>query len=72
MGLTTESVERRLVLPADAGWIDLSHWGGQGGSCAFFGHTLPQAKHSAQEIDPGHKDHEARWDKERTQTGAPH
>lgn len=24
MGLTTESVERRLVLPADAGWISVT------------------------------------------------
>ena len=37
--------------------LALSHRSGQGGSCAFFGHTVPQAKHSAQEIDPGHQHH---------------
>ncbi|TNN55597.1 hypothetical protein EYF80_034194 [Liparis tanakae] len=52
--------------------LAFSHRRGEGGSCAFLGYAAPQAKHSAQEIDPGHQHDEASRDKERAQTGAPH
>lgn len=57
---------------ATQGWLALRHRGGQGGSWALFGHPLPQAKHSAQEIDPGDQYRQACRDKEGPQTGLPH